>query len=112
MLYDNKVQLLLFCCPLLPWYLVSSAMVFPSESSVDMDSSNSGGAEGERRERLRKKTSAEEEATMAGKGRAEPCPAQEAAEGEDCWVPTGGAREVGDSAVPSNIHPTLPRLPG
>jgi len=52
MLYDNKFQLLILavlCC------LVSSAVVFPSESSLDMDSSNSGGAEGERRERLRKK---------------------------------------------------------
>ena len=52
MLYDNKVQLLLFAAL---WYLVSSAIVFPSESSLDMDSSNSGGAEGETRERLREK---------------------------------------------------------
>ena len=49
---------------------------------------------------------------MAGEGRAGPCPAQEAEEGEDCPVPTGGTREVGDSAVPPNMHPTLPRLPG
>jgi len=79
-------------------YLVRSAIVSPSESSLDMDSSNSGGAKGERRQRLRKKKTAEEEVTVAGEG---PHPVQEAVEGEDCPVPTGGAGEVGDSAVPS-----------
>ena len=56
--------------------------------------------------------SAEEEATVAGEGGAGPHPAQEAADGEDCPVPAGGAGGVGDSAVPSNMHPTLPWLPG
>ena len=49
---------------------------------------------------------------MAGEGRAGPRSAQEAAEGEDCPVPAGGAGEVGDSVVPPNMHPTLPWLPG
>jgi len=52
MLYDNKSNFSYFA---VLYYLVSSAIVFPSESSLDMDSSNSGGAEGERRERLRNK---------------------------------------------------------
>ena len=54
MLYDNEVQLLPFA---VLCYLVSSAIVFPSESSLDMDSSNSGGAEGMWRERLRENVS-------------------------------------------------------
>jgi len=49
---------------------------------------------------------------VASEGGVGPCPAQEAAEGEDCPVPAGGTGQVGDSAVPSNMHPTLPRLPG
>ena len=49
---------------------------------------------------------------MAGKGRAGPRPAQEVAEGEDCPVPPGGAGEVGDGAVPPNMHTSIPRLPG
>ena len=56
--------------------------------------------------------SAEEEATEAGAGGAGSHPAQATTEGEDCPVSAGGAGEVGDSAVPSNMHPTLPRLPG
>ena len=57
-------------------------------------------------------TSPEEEATVAGEGGAGPHPVQEAVEGEDCRVPTGETGEVGDSAVPPNMHPTLPQLPG
>jgi len=60
----------------------------------------------------KEKMSAEEEAMVAGVGITGPCPVQEAAEGENCPVPAGGAGEVGDSAVPSNMHPTLSWLLG
>ena len=44
----------------------------------------------------KEKTSAEEEAMVAGEGGAGPCATQEVVEGEDSPVPAGGAGEVGD----------------
>jgi len=92
----------------------NSAIVF-SKLSLAVDCSNSGGAEDKLVEReAEEKASAEEEVMVAGEGRAGSHPAQEAMEREriDCPAPTGGSEEVGDSAVPTNMHPTLPQLPG
>jgi len=55
--------------------------------------------------------SVEEKTTVATEDRAGPNPVQAVVAGKDFLVPTGGAGEVGDSAVPSNMHPTLPQLP-
>jgi len=55
------------------------------------------------------KMSAEEEVTVAGEGRAG---SRQLQRGRIVQFLAGGAGEVGDSTVPSNMHPTLPRLLG